>query len=131
MLDGLLLATGEGFGIIPLCVLMIRAEPILEPGFKNEVQDTPGCQSRLYVVLVVQKFSWGTSLLLNSPHTTVSAKTEGIFTLELPETLHPLDLSSDYLWVCASGVEKPWHVSRGLLPGVGGHKRFICLGTRA
>ena len=46
MLDGLLLVTGNGFGIIPLCVLMTRAKPTPEPGFENEVQDISRFQMR-------------------------------------------------------------------------------------
>ena len=55
-----------------------------------------------------------TSLLLNLSCTIVNAKTEGIFAPELSITLHPsiiLDLSLEYVWVCAKGAEKPWHMS--------------------
>ena len=49
MLDGLLLVIGNGLGTIPLHVLTTRVEPTLELGklgFKNEVQDILGLQTR-------------------------------------------------------------------------------------
>ena len=49
----------------------------------------------------------------NLPRTTLSAKIEGIFALELSKTLYSLDISSKYMWVYAKGVEKPWHMSQG------------------
>ena len=49
MVDGLLLVIGNGPGIVPLHVLMTRAEPtseLGETGFENEVQDILGCWIR-------------------------------------------------------------------------------------
>ena len=45
--------------------------------------------------------------MLNLPRTTISAKTKGIFALKQSKTLHPLYLSSDYVWVCVEGAQKP------------------------
>jgi len=61
-------------------------------------------QCRLYAVLVIWK-----NLL----------KTVGIFAPELSKTLQSLDLSLEEGWVYARGVEKPWHVSRGVAALVG------------
>ena len=49
MLDELLLVIGNGPGIVPLHILTMRAEltpELSEPGFENEVQDIPRCQTR-------------------------------------------------------------------------------------
>ena len=91
MLDGLLLATGNSFGTILLCVLMTRDELTLELGFNNEVQDTPGYQMRHAKInypsvgfvrsRLFGKISWGAGLLLKLLCTTVSAKIERIFAL--------------------------------------------------
>ena len=66
-----------------------------------------------------EKIFWKEGLLLNLLCTTVSAKTEGIFTLGLSKILNSLYLSSEYMWVCAKKGAKPWHVSRGVVVLVG------------
>ena len=94
MLDGLLLAIGNSFGTILLCVLMTRDEltPKLgELGFKNDFQDTLGYQMRHAKInypsvgfvrsQLFGKISWGAGLLLKLLYTTVSAKIERIFAL--------------------------------------------------
>ena len=109
---------GNGLSTIPLYILAMGAKLTPEPselGFENEVQDILGCQTRRKKInspsvgfvwsQLCKKISQGTDLLLNLPHTTISAKPKAIFAPKLSKTLHPLDLSSEYVWVCTKGLK--------------------------
>lgn len=128
MLVGLLLVIGNGLGTVPLYVLTTRVEltpESSEPSFDNEVQDIPKWQTRCTKInspsvdfvqsQFVRKISERIDLLLNCLCTTVSAKNEGIFAPKLDETSRFSNLIVKNMWGYAGGLEKPWHMSQGLV----------------
>lgn len=122
MLDGLLIVIGNDLGIVLLHVLTTRVKPtpkLGETGFESEVHNVPRCQTRC-TKINCPSVGFVQFWLLNLLGTTVSAKTEGIFTPELSKTLYSLNLCSEWGWVCAERVEKPWHMSQKVKALVGG-----------